>query len=164
MAAKIKLQRKGAKSKPFYRVVVQDESAARDGRVIEVLGQYDPSAEPSLFKVDKEKTMAWLSKGVQPTEKVRILLGKAGILPPLDLASLPKRKPKAEEKAEKPPEEAKPAKEAKPEEKKAEAKAEEKEKPKGEAKGGEKKEEKEQEQAKAQEKPLDESRGKEEQS
>ncbi|MEE8638222.1 MAG: 30S ribosomal protein S16 [Candidatus Margulisiibacteriota bacterium] len=134
MAAKIKLQRKGAKNQPFYRVVVQDESAARDGRVIEVLGQYNPLVEPSLFKVDKEKTLSWISKGAQPTEKVRILLGKAGILPPVDLASLPKRKPRAGEKAEKPPEE----------------------KPKEKAKGGEKKEEKA--------KPLDEARGKEEQS
>lgn len=131
MAAKIKLQRKGAKNKPFYRVVVQDESAARDGRVVEVLGQYNPLVEPSLFEVDKEKTLAWISKGAKPTEKVRILLGKAGILPPIDLASLPKRKPRAEEKAEKPPEE---KKEEKPKE---EAKAEKKEEPKG----GEKKEE-----------------------
>ena len=119
MAAKIKLQRKGAKNKPFYRVVVQDESAARDGRVVEVLGQYNPLVEPSLFEVDKEKTLSWISKGAKPTEKVRILLGKAGILPPIDLASLLKRKPRAEEKAEKPPEE----------------------KPKEEPKGGEKKEE-----------------------
>lgn len=138
MGAKIKLQRKGAKNKPFYRVVVQDESAARDGRVIEVLGQYNPLIEPSLFEVDQEKTKDWLSKGAKPTEKVRILLGKAGILPPVDLASLPKRKPRAEIKAEA---EAKPAEKAKAEEKPAE-----------EAKGGEKKEEKAQEPAQAQEK------------
>ncbi len=132
MAAKIKLQRKGAKNKPFYRVVVQDESAARDGRVIEVLGQYNPLIEPSLFEVDQEKTKDWLSKGAKPTEKVRILLGKAGILPPVDLASLPKRKPRAEIKAEA---------EAKAEEKPKE-KAKPEEKPAEEAKGGEKKEEK----------------------
>ena len=152
MAAKIKLQRKGAKNKPFYRVVVQDESAARDGRVIEILGQYDPRLEPSLFEVDKERTKDWLSKGAEPTEKVRILLGKAGILPPVDLAALPKRKPKAEEKAEKPAEappkaEEKPKEEAKAEEKKEE-KPKEEAKPeakKEEAKGGEK--EKAQEQA-----------------
>ena len=104
-------------------MVVQDESAARDGRVVEVLGQYNPLVEPSLFEVDKEKTLSWISKGAKPTEKVRILLGKAGILPPIDLASLPKRKPRAEEKAEKPPEEKK------------------EEKPQAEPKGGEKKEE-----------------------
>ncbi|MFC1540463.1 30S ribosomal protein S16 [Candidatus Margulisiibacteriota bacterium] len=141
MAAKIKLQRKGAKNRPFYRVVVQDESAARDSKVIEVLGQYDPLKEPSLFEVDKDKTKAWLAKGAEPTEKVRILLGKAGILPPVDLAALTKRKPKAEEKAEAaaagkpaeaaPPAEGKPAEAAPPaegkpaEEKKEEAKAKE---------------------------------------
>lgn len=107
MAAKIKLQRKGTKNRPFYRVVVQDESAPRDGRIVEVLGQYDPLKEPSLFEVDKEKTAAWLAKGAEPTEKVRILLGKAGFLPPIDLASLPKRKPRAQIKAE--AEEKKPA-------------------------------------------------------
>jgi len=144
LAAKIKLQRKGAKNKPFYRVVVQDESAARDGRVIEILGQYDPRFEPSLFEVDKEKTKEWLSKGAEPTEKVRILLGKAGILPPVDLAALPKRKPKAEAKAEKPPEAAK-AEEKPKEEEKAKAEEAKEEKPAEEAKGGE--EEKAQEQA-----------------
>lgn len=140
MTAKIKLQRKGTKSKPFYRVVVQDESAARDSRVIEILGQYEPLKEPSLFNVDKEKISAWLAKGAMPTEKVRILLGKAGLLPPVDLASLKKRRPKAEERAEaeakaeeKPAEE---KKEEKPKEEpaKAEAKPETQEKPKEEVK------------------------------
>ena len=122
MATKIKLQRKGKKNSPFYRVVVQDEGAPRDGRVIEVLGHYNPLQEPALFELDKEKTKTWLSKGATPTEKVRILLGKAGILPPVDLASLAKRKPKAEEKAEKPAEE----KAEKPAEEKGEKPAEEK--------------------------------------
>lgn len=111
MGAKIKLQRQGAKSKPFYRVVIQDESAPRNGRVIEILGQYDPRKEPSLFNVDKEKTSAWLAKGAQPTEKLRILLGQAGLLPAIDLASLPKRKAKGETKVEG---EEKPAAEAAP--------------------------------------------------
>lgn len=136
MAAKIKLQRKGAKNKPFYRVVVQDESAARDGRVIEILGSYDPLKDPSLFDVNKEKTQDWLNKGAEPTEKVRILLGKAGLMPAIDLASLPKKKSKAQLKAEAVAEgEAKPAAgEAKTEEKPAETKAEEpkKEEPKKE--------------------------------
>jgi small subunit ribosomal protein S16 len=137
LGAKIKLQRKGAKNRPFYRVVVQDESAARDSRIIEVLGEYNPLKEPSLFEVDKEKTRAWLSKGAVPTEKVRILLGKAGIMPPVDLAALPKRKPKAEEKAEKAaegaPAEAKAEEKPKTEEKPSSAKATEG-KPKEEAK------------------------------
>lgn len=117
MAAKIKLQRKGTKGRPFYRVVVQDESEARAGKTIAILGQYHPLAKSTLFEVDKEKTLAWISKGAMPTDKVRILLGKAGILPPVDLASLNKRKPKAEQ----PPAESAPA-----EEKKGIVKAEEK--------------------------------------
>ena len=100
MAAKIKLQRRGAKNQPYYRVVVQDESASSRGKVIEVLGKYHPLEDPALFEVNREKTLRWIEKGAKPTEKVRILLGKAGILPPLDLTSLPKRKPKAETGAE----------------------------------------------------------------
>lgn len=132
MAAKIKLQRKGSKKKPIYRVVVQDESAPRDGRVIEVLGQYNPLLNPSNFSIDKEKTLDWISKGAQPTEKARILLGKAGILPPVDLASLPKRKPRKEAAAEEAPaekkEEAKAEAKEEAEEKKEEVKEEAKEK------------------------------------
>ncbi len=119
MAAKIKLQRKGSKKKPFYRVVVQSCGDPRDGDVVEILGQYDPLKEPSLFEVDQEKTKEWLKKGAQPTDRVRILLGKAGIMPPVDLAALPKRKPRAELKAE--AAEEKPAEEGKAEEKKGEA-------------------------------------------
>ncbi|MFA4844699.1 MAG: 30S ribosomal protein S16 [Candidatus Margulisiibacteriota bacterium] len=96
MAAKIKLQRVGTKNRPFYRVVVQDESATPSSRVIEILGQYQPLSEPTVFKVDKEQALAWIKKGAMPTDKVRILFGKAGILPPMDLAALPKRKKKGE--------------------------------------------------------------------
>ena len=99
MAAKIKLQRRGAKNKPFYRVIVQDESGAPVSSVVEILGTYNPLVEPTIFDVDKEKTLTWIKNGAKPTDKVRILLGKAGILPPIDLASLPKRKSKKEEKA-----------------------------------------------------------------
>jgi small subunit ribosomal protein S16 len=100
MAAKIKLQRMGARSQPFYRVVVQDESASPSGKVIDILGKYHPLREPTLFEVDSEKVREWLKKGAQPTERVRILLGKVGILPPLDLAALPKKKPKERGAAE----------------------------------------------------------------
>jgi ribosomal protein S16 len=113
--------------------------------------------EPTGFEVDKEKTLAWITKGAKPTEKLRILLGKAGILPPVDLASLTKRKPRAELKAEakveeKPKEE---KKEEKPEgEKKEEKPKEEKkeEKPKEEVKP----EEKAKAEAKVEEKPKEE--------
>lgn len=154
MSCKIKLQRKGAKKKPIYRVVVQDERSATKGEIIEILGQYNTMAEPSVFEVDKEKTLAWIQKGAKPTEKVRILLGKAGILAPIDLAALPKRKPRAEQKAE-----AEAKAEGKKPETKAEAPAEEKkEAPKEEAKKEEPKAE-----AKAEEKkePLDSARDKE---
>jgi small subunit ribosomal protein S16 len=100
LAVKIKLQRRGTKNKPFYRVVVQDESSPRNGRVIEVLGQYDALKNPSLFEINKDKTAGWLAKGAVPTDKVRILLGKAGVMPPVDLAALTKKRPKAELKKE----------------------------------------------------------------
>jgi small subunit ribosomal protein S16 len=96
MAAKIKLQRMGAKNQPYYRVVVQEESASPRGKVIAVLGKYHPLKEPTLFEVNHELVKEWLRKGAKPTEKVRILLGKAGILSPLDLTALPKKKPKGE--------------------------------------------------------------------
>jgi small subunit ribosomal protein S16 len=110
MAAKIKLQKIGAKNQPYFRVVVQDESSSTGGRVVEILGQYHPLREPTVFEVDREKTLEWIKKGAEPTEKVRILLGKAGILPPVDLAALPKKKKKgeAEKPAEPAPAEAKP--------------------------------------------------------
>jgi len=100
MAAKIKLQRKGAKNQPYYRLVIQDESSSPSSDVVEVLGQYHPLKEPTLFNVDREKVESWLKKGAMPTDKVKILLSKAGILPPIDLAALPKKKKKGEAAAE----------------------------------------------------------------
>jgi len=129
VSAKIKLQRKGSKNKPFYRIVVQDERDAPRGRVIEVLGTYNPLVEPSLFTVDKEKTLAWMAQGAQPTEKLRILLGKAGVLAPIDLAALKQRPTKAKGEGGEASPAAAPAAPAKAEakaEKKVEAKAEEK--------------------------------------
>lgn len=96
MAAKIKLQRVGAKNQPYFRVVIQDESASTDSDVVAVLGQYQPLKDPSVFTVDREKTLEWIKKGAKPTPKVRILLGKAEILPAIDLAVLPKKKKKGE--------------------------------------------------------------------
>lgn len=98
MSAKIKLQRVGTKNRPFYRVVVQDEAFSPRGKVVEILGIYHPLENQAGFQVDKDKTSAWIGKGALPTKRVRILLGKAGILPPLDLAALPKRKAKGEQK------------------------------------------------------------------
>jgi small subunit ribosomal protein S16 len=80
MAVKIRLKRMGAKKSPFYRVVVADSRAPRDGRFIENLGHYDSTTEPAVIKIDEDKAIAWLQKGAAPTDTVKNLLRKAGIL------------------------------------------------------------------------------------
>jgi len=75
---KIRLRRMGAKKAPFYRIVVADSRYPRDGRFIEEIGTYDPTAEPAALKVDTERAQAWIKTGAQPTETVRALLKKAG--------------------------------------------------------------------------------------
>lgn len=77
---KIRLKRMGAKKAPFYRIVVADSRYPRDGRFIEELGTYNPLKEPSELKVDAEKATKWISDGAQPTDTVRNLLKKAGVL------------------------------------------------------------------------------------
>ncbi len=80
MAVKIRLNRLGAKKNPFYRIVVADSRAPRDGRFIEVLGNYDPSHTPAVVNVDEEKVLGWMQKGAQPTDTVKNLLSKQGIM------------------------------------------------------------------------------------
>ncbi len=80
MAVKIRLNRMGAKKNPFYRIVVADSRAPRDGRFIEILGNYDPSQQPAVVNVDEEKVMDWMRKGAQPTDTVKSLLRKQGIM------------------------------------------------------------------------------------
>ncbi len=80
MAVRIRLKRMGQKKRPFYRLVVADSRAARDGRFIETLGYYDPIVEPVAIKVDEEKALAWLQKGAQPSDTVRALLKKSGVM------------------------------------------------------------------------------------
>ncbi len=77
---KIRLKRMGAHKKPFYRVVVADSSSARNGKFIEELGYYDPLQEPPVIKIDGEKAKKWLGDGAQPTEVVRNLLKKSGVI------------------------------------------------------------------------------------
>ena len=77
---KIRLKRMGAKKAPFYRVVVADSRYPRDGRFIEEIGYYNPQTEPAEVKIDADKAKAWLVKGAQPTETVRNLLKKSGIV------------------------------------------------------------------------------------
>lgn len=77
MAVKIRLARHGAKKAPFYRVVVADGRARRDGRFIEIVGRYNPRTEPSTVEIDVEKIEAWIAKGAQPTEAVTKLIAIA---------------------------------------------------------------------------------------
>lgn len=79
MAVKIRLRRMGAKKRPFYRLVVADSRAARDGRVIEFIGEYDPAANPSHIKVNVEKAKQWLAQGAQPSDTARRILKQAGV-------------------------------------------------------------------------------------
>lgn len=78
MAVKIRLKRFGKKRAPFYRVVVMDSRARRDGRAIEEIGKYHPTEEPSVIEIDSERAQYWLGVGAQPTEQVEVLLKLTG--------------------------------------------------------------------------------------
>ena len=80
MAVKIRLKRMGAKKRPFYRVVIADSRSPRDGRFIETVGTYNPISQPAEIKFDEEKILSWLGNGAQPSDTVRNLLSKAGVL------------------------------------------------------------------------------------
>ncbi len=80
MAVKIRLRRMGAKKAPCYRIVVADSRYPRDGRFIEEIGFYNPMTEPAEINVDSEKAKKWIGNGAQPTETVRDLLKKSGVL------------------------------------------------------------------------------------
>lgn len=80
MAVKIRLKRIGAKKKPFYRIVVADSRSPRDGRFIEEIGTYDPKTNPSIAIIDEEKAKKWLSNGAQPTDIVKAILKKQGVV------------------------------------------------------------------------------------
>ncbi len=80
MAVKIRLKRMGAKKNPFYRVVVADSRAPRDGRFIEEIGTYNPVAKPAEVKIEEEKALEWMLKGAKPSDTVRNLFSKAGLM------------------------------------------------------------------------------------
>ena len=81
MATRIRLRRVGRKGLPLYRIVVTDRTAPRDGRFIETLGNYNPKAEPAnKIQVDADKVKSWIAKGATPTDTVKALLTKAGLL------------------------------------------------------------------------------------
>ncbi len=95
------MRRLGAKKSPFFRVVVIDSHSARDGRSVEVLGHYQPTANPAIFKLDRERFDHWLTKGAQPSDTVRTLLRKhptgasadaevSPVVPSVDAAAMPK--------------------------------------------------------------------------
>jgi small subunit ribosomal protein S16 len=79
VAVHIRLRREGKTKKPSYRVVVADSRAPRDGRFIEAIGYYNPLTSPPMLKIDGEKASAWIKKGAQPSNTVRVLLARAGI-------------------------------------------------------------------------------------
>ncbi len=80
MAVKMRLRRMGAKRAPFYRVVVADSRYPRDGRFIEEIGTYNPMTNPAEIKINAEKAEQWLKNGAQPTDTVKVLLKKSGVI------------------------------------------------------------------------------------
>ncbi len=80
MAVRIRLARGGRKKRPFYRIVAANSEAPRDGRFLEVLGTYDPLKDPAEIKIHADKVKKWLERGAEPTDTVRSLIKKAGVL------------------------------------------------------------------------------------
>ena len=101
---KIRLSRVGKTKQPSYRVVVADIRSARDGSFIEIIGHYNPRTEPATIVIDAEKAKKWLSQGAQPTERVSILLGKAGIteMPKINFSKKPPKKAAEEQPTQEP--------------------------------------------------------------
>jgi small subunit ribosomal protein S16 len=80
MATRIRLRREGRKGQAYFRIVVADSKSPRDGRFVAAIGNYNPRANPAVIHVDAEQARAWLEKGAMPTDTVRSLLKKAGVL------------------------------------------------------------------------------------
>lgn len=79
MSVRIRLRRMGARKQPVYRVVVADSRSPRDGRFLDTIGTYNPRTEPAEIRIDREKALAWLEKGAEPTDTARSLLSRVGI-------------------------------------------------------------------------------------
>ena len=92
MAVKMRLTRLGDKKSPFYRIVVVDSRKARDGEYIDKVGHYNPTSQPEQIVIDEAKAKDWLSKGVQPTETVKTLLIRQGIIEKSEKLSAPRTK------------------------------------------------------------------------
>jgi small subunit ribosomal protein S16 len=80
MAVKIRLRRMGKKKAPFYRIVIADSRYPRNGRFIEDIGYYDPLQNPAVIKIDADKVKTWIANGAQPTDTVKSLIKKSGVL------------------------------------------------------------------------------------
>ena len=80
MAVKLRLKRMGAKKQPFYRIVAADSRSPRDGRFIEVVGTYNPLLNPAETKINEEVALKWLKNGATPTDTVKNILSKAGVM------------------------------------------------------------------------------------
>lgn len=91
MAVKLRLMRMGKTKQPTYRVVATDSRSPRDGRFIEIVGTYQPRAEPSVVEIDNAKAIKWLSNGAQPTDRVRKLLTISGALQEFETTKASKR-------------------------------------------------------------------------
>lgn len=94
MAVKMRLKRMGAKKRPFYRIVVADSRAPRDGKFIEEIGYYNPIETPAVVKIDEEKAQNWLIKGAIPTDTVRDLLSRQGIMKKFHESKMTKKEEK----------------------------------------------------------------------
>jgi small subunit ribosomal protein S16 len=90
MAVKIRLKRMGAKKSPFYRIVVADSRSPRDGRFIETVGTYNPVAQPAEVNINEELALKWLQNGAKPSDTVRNLFSKQGIMEKFHNAKLNK--------------------------------------------------------------------------
>lgn len=80
MAVKIRLTRLGDKKAPFYRVIVADSRAPRDGKFIDIIGTYNPLTDPAEIKIDAEKASKWIKNGATPTETAKAILRKSGVI------------------------------------------------------------------------------------
>ena len=80
MAVKIRLRRMGAQKAPFYRIVVADSRSPRDGKFLEMIGTYNTLTDPATIEIDGEKAKAWIKNGAQPTETVKSILKKSGVI------------------------------------------------------------------------------------
>ena len=109
MAVKLRLKRMGAKKRPFYRIVAADSRSPRDGRFIEEVGYYNPIEKPAVVKIDRDLAMKWLNNGAIPTDTVRDIFSKEGVMKEFHESKMTKKSSKAKKEVEKKTTEEKPA-------------------------------------------------------